>query len=209
MGKVQRLSYESANSAVDAVVGKCLQLAAEALVPGSGVAVKAVYLAAGMADGTLSFLKGRGFETKVSVVDIGGGYSVGVRIRSCEAELAPTPRLGPAIDWESGVKPLDAVAVEGPAEGGYDAVEVPVEVNASRVTAERFDMEALVRRAAERFRAAGVRGESWHQFVVAYLEPTSRTGWIVIGSEAGPAYCPAWFQVDAQRRLFNRPTTSA
>jgi hypothetical protein len=194
----KRLFRELAGSGAQVALEKTLHVAVESLMPGCGPAVKAAYLLAGLADGVWSFCNGHGFDAKVSMVDVGGGYSVGVWIRLFEADPPPTPPIGLGFDWQSGVDWLDAGDVEGAPEGAaYGSAGLPVEHDASPAKRDALDMESLVRRAAERFRATGVCEGSWHPFVIRYLQPGS----VVVGSGDGSTPRAGWFQVVVHRNV--------
>jgi hypothetical protein len=164
-----RLLRELIDSGAHAAVGKGLQIAAESVAPGGGAVVKAGYLVAGLVDAVGNFCNGRGVDVNTSLVDVAGGYSVGVRIRLGDADPAPASRFGVGLDWNSGVDWLDAAAVDGaPDNATYGAVVPAAGYDPSPATYGGMDTETIVRRAEERFKAPGVCEETWYPFVIRF-----------------------------------------
>jgi hypothetical protein len=187
---VDRFITDLKQSSVETMVWKTFELTADALSPGLSLVVKGARLTAGLLDAAVSFNAGRGADVKIPLIGIGGDYGAHIRIRMFEAEPPPLPCVGLEVGtFTSGASWRDILPDGVPREPGTAATEVAPNIG--------LDVQALVQLAAERARAAGDHGESWSSFVVAYVDPRSQTGLIVIRSDDRPPYSPLSFEIHA------------
>jgi len=183
----QRFLNDLRDTAVETALWNTFELTADTIAPGLGSAVKAARLVAGLADAATSVEKGRGFDVKIPL-GIGNSYDAHIRIRLLEADPPPFPSMGLEIGSSSSGAAWRDVLVDGvPPDTGNPTMTVGQNVG--------LDMEALVQRAAERAHAVGDQGERGSAFAVAYLDPRSQTGRIVIGSGNAQPYSPLSFEI--------------
>jgi hypothetical protein len=184
-----RLVGDLAQTGFQELVWQACELAAASFAPHLGLLVQGVGIAADFVDALKSLNDGNGFNFKIPLVPLGGAFSVDLRITLCEDAPPLLPNIGVEIGSSpSGVTWREVYAVEG--------AEAATKPNAhSKPASNQTDMDVLVQRAVERFRAAGDTGESWLPLVVAYLALDARTGRVVVVHHDGPSYCPLRFEV--------------
>lgn len=190
---VGQFARDLATSGLEAVFWRSVSTAADVLAPGAGEVVQAVRVTAGLLDAVESFRAGDGFDLKVPMIGLPGGYSIDLRFRVLDPDQHQVPDLTVNIGW--GTAAVQMVQADGDSIAGAVVYEQAAPDRPGEDLGDGADMLTLVGRVLERAHATGRSIAEDAPFAVTFLDHRSDCGWLVVARRDGRVapYCPIGF----------------